>query len=109
MQKFIIQCQNVKCKKPILKENPNSKLSNGNFTWKGEHELINVSAVDIETKEPVILPNVWCKHCKHKNLITAKDLIDTSKMEPEDKKKLNTKIKDEVKKAKNEDGVIESF
>lgn len=96
MRKFIIQCKNVKCKKPILKANPVIKKVTGGFTYKGDQALISLSAVDVLTGEPVVMPNVWCRHCKEKNVFTEEDVIFTDKLDDKAKAELNEKVKAEL-------------
>lgn len=80
--KFIIQCE--KCKKPILKDNPNNKRP---------EQLV---CLDIDTNEPITMPNVYCKFCKHLNLITKEKKIITESLKPAEKKELNKKIKEDI-------------
>jgi hypothetical protein len=81
-EKYIIQCE--KCKKPILKNNPINK--------RPEQMMV----LDCVSNEPVCLPNVYCKHCKHLNLITEKSIIWTSDLKPQEKKDLDKKIKKDI-------------
>ena len=87
--KFIVQCEF--CKKPILRENPAVRTKVGGYS--------NVSATDIDTGEPVVLPNVWCKHCKKKNLFDKPEcFVKTDELTKKEKELLNVDIKSELGK-----------
>lgn len=86
--KFIVTCQ--ECKQPMLKENPACSKNNlaGNF-----------SAICVKSKEVVVLPNVYCPHCKAKNVLDSKSrFVDTEKMTDSEKADFEKSIKDAQKK-----------
>lgn len=105
MRKFIISCKNEKCKKPILKSNPVVKKTHGSFTWQGDLAMMSVSAVDMVTQEPVVMPNVFCPHCKYKNVFEPADILYTDKMSKADKEKLDVKIKSVINSDETDDKV----
>ena len=83
--KFIFQCENKDCRKVLLKENKNAKPG-----------IRYLMAVDKETGAPVELPNVYCKHCGFKNLVTFENITPTENMTPVEKMSLAKEIKKEI-------------
>lgn len=71
--KNVFQCQNKECNKVILKTHPKAHFH------QGREDILTM--VDSNTGVPVVLPNVFCPHCKYKNLVqwNKPGLLDTSK------------------------------
>ena len=87
-KRFLIRCQNEKCKKVLLRENPAVKfmISNPN----------QLTASDVDTGEIMVMPNHYCKHCKHKNLFTVADCVETSGKTVLERQLLAKKIHEEL-------------
>lgn len=86
--RFLIQCKNEACKKVILRENPAMKFVVGNSR--------QLSCSDPETGEIVVMPNVWCKHCKKQYTYTEEDCQETSGKTIIERKLMSKRIRSEI-------------